>query len=252
MDEYVKRMYEQQEINRQIEETQRRRRENLELALWWQRFYAGMDAQREEMERNAREANARLDASTWEEPAAVDSPEPWTTEPVARHDDLIDAENRAGHLDRHDELLKLEVLSTYRQVDDHSHGRLNRLFMDEALATIAADDQHPLRKLLNEEGTDWLSRRADADVPTVNAGHMLSRQALREERFALEDSTYNQLSNHRGETQGYIFEKGDALDIEGVPVERRTAEMWERTKVIPEGTVANARPHRGWTNAEDA
>ena len=184
-------------------------------------------------------------------PPAASASEPWTTQAAARHDDLIEAEAQVGHLDRHDELLELEVLSTYRKVEDHSHGRLNRLFMDEALAVIAADDEHPLRKLLNEEGTDWLSRRADADVPAVNAGHMLSRQALREERFALEDSTYNQLSNHRGETQGYIFEKREALDLGGVPVERRTAEMWERTKVIPEGTVKNAKPHRGWVNSED-
>lgn len=128
---------------------------------------------------------------------------------------------------------------------DHSAGAANLAFMEDTRRTIVDGPDHPLRAVLDGEG-DWLARRADADVPTVQAGHLISRHSGREERFALEDSTFNQLSNHRGETQGSVFVKS-AVEIAGVAVERRTAEMWQRTGLVPPGTVAHAPPHPGWT-----
>lgn len=125
----------------------------------------------------------------------------------------------------------------------HSGGAANREFMSDMLERIAADAEHPLRFLVDDDG--WLSRRADADDPTVQAGHLVSRHSGAEERFALEDSSYNQVSSNRGETQGYIFVK-DAVEIGGVPVERRTAEMWERTGLLEAGTVERAERHDGW------
>lgn len=151
-------------------------------------------------------------------------------------------------------LHELDLLTSLPTVE-HSHGRLNQHFMREMLGTISASPGHPLEKLIEcvmtADGAEnrWLSRQADSDLPTVQAGHLISRHSRREERFALEDSSYNQVSSNRGETQGAIFFK-DAVDIGGVPVELRTALMWERAGLLPTGTVENAPPHLGWTREE--
>ena len=118
--------------------------------------------------------------------------------------------------------------------------------MEEALAKIK-DKDHPLKDLLyDSKKENWTSRADDADEPTVQAGHLVSRHADLREYFALEDSSLNQLSGKRGETQGHIFVK-TAIDIGGIPVERRTAELWEKQGKLDVGTVENAQAHPGWT-----
>jgi hypothetical protein len=112
---------------------------------------------------------------------------------------------------------------------------------------IAQTEDHPLRKLLDDNG-QWRSRSHLSEEFTVQAGHLVSRHSGLEERFALEDSFYNQVSNWRGESQGYIFVKSAVL-IGDIPVELRTAQMWARTGLIDPDVLAAALPHDGWTRA---
>src|SRR5215217_1141952 len=128
---------------------------------------------------------------------------------------------------------------------EYSRGYLEKTFMSEALKALKASD-HPLHWLIKKDTGSWLSRKKYSFDPTVQAGHLVSRHSGLEERFALEDSTYNQWSSNVGESQGAIFIK-DAVDIGGIPVERRTAELWESAGKLPAGTVASAPAHPGWT-----
>jgi hypothetical protein len=132
-----------------------------------------------------------------------------------------------------------------RREHEYSRGHLERTFMSEALGPLRGTD-HPLHWLIKKDTGSWWSRKKYSFDPSVQAGHLVSRHSGLEERFALEDSTYNQWSSNVGESQGAIFVK-DAVDIGGIPVERRTAELWERSGKLPAGTVASAPPHPGWT-----
>jgi hypothetical protein len=128
---------------------------------------------------------------------------------------------------------------------EYSRGYLERQFMSEAFKALNTSE-HPLHWLIKKDTGSWWSRKKYSFDPTVQAGHLVSRHSGLEERFALEDSTFNQWSSNRGESQGAIFIK-DAVDIGGIPVERRTAELWERAGKLPAGTVASAPAHPGWT-----
>jgi hypothetical protein len=139
-----------------------------------------------------------------------------------------------------------EMTGAAEEPHPYRQGYLNGVFMEEALAKIK-DEDHPLHDLLyDSKRENWTSRADDADEPTVQAGHLVSRHAGLREYFALEDSSLNQLSGQQGETQGAIFVK-TAIDIEGIPVERRTAELWEKQGKLDAGTVENPQPHPGWT-----
>jgi hypothetical protein len=116
--------------------------------------------------------------------------------------------------------------------------------MDQAREQIATTPDHPLQKLLDENG-DWRGRTHLTEEPTVQAGHLVSRHAGFEERFALEDSYYNQQTSWVAESKGAIAVK-PAVDIGGVPVELRTAEMWARTGVLDPAVLAQATAHAGW------
>ena len=125
---------------------------------------------------------------------------------------------------------------------------LRKKFMDVQLKKILADENHPLRFLIDEKTGNWKSRSAFSQDPTVQAGHLISRHSGEPEFFALEDSFFNQLSNWKGETQGVIFGKG-AVEIGGVPVELRTAYGWEQAGELPVGTVDKAVRSGGWRPA---
>jgi Bacterial toxin 5/Pre-toxin TG len=122
-------------------------------------------------------------------------------------------------------------------------GSLRSRFMKEMDTLI--DKNSPLNFLKDPETGKWSGRTHLTSKPTVQAGHLTSRHSGEAERFALEDSFFNQLSNWKGESQGAIFEK-EAIDIGGVPVERRTAQTWENTGLLPKGTVQAAPNHPGW------
>lgn len=90
----------------------------------------------------------------------------------------------------------------------------------------------------------------------IQAGHLTSLSQLKaeaaagltpgEERFALQDAWLNQYDNIAGENAG-VFMTRTAVDIGGIPVETRTAQMWEREGFLPPNTVANALSHMDWT-----
>jgi RHS repeat-associated protein len=115
--------------------------------------------------------------------------------------------------------------------------RFNRRFAREALKIIRSDKKHPLRFLLDKTGKKFASRAHGADQPAVQVGHRESFHSGAEEALFLEDADFNQTSNWLGETFGAIFQKRGVV-IGGVHVEYRTAAMWERLGLLPEGTVA--------------
>jgi hypothetical protein len=131
---------------------------------------------------------------------------------------------------------------------------LNDAFMRQALKKILADPNHPLGFLVDREKRDWLGRAEDFDGPGVQAGHRVTKAYVKQsgepEQLALQDAQYNQTAGQRGETQGAIF-YNEAVEIGGIPVEKRTAEFYERQGAashpgLPPGTVASAKPSLGW------
>lgn len=123
-------------------------------------------------------------------------------------------------------------------------------FMRHALVTILAGyppgKTHPLIFLVDLATRSWKARKLYTPEPTVQAGHLTSRHSGEPERLALEDSMFNQMSSHVGESKGAIFFKSAVL-IGNVPVELRTTRMWERLGELPEGTVKTAAVSSGWT-----
>ena len=111
-----------------------------------------------------------------------------------------------------------------------------RAFMRSQLRVILnALDQgkkHPLGFLVDPKTRNWRGRSHLSEEPSVQAGHLTSRHSGAPERFAVEDAFFNQVSNWKGETQGAIFMK-EAVEIEGVVVEARTAELWVGMGLLP-------------------
>jgi len=122
----------------------------------------------------------------------------------------------------------------------------NPIFAKEQLKTILDTPGHPLKFLVDEKTGNWTSRRDSADVPSMQVGHMVSLHSGTPERLALQDSGQNQAAAHVGESRGCIFHN-EAILIGGVPVEKESAKLWERLGELPEGTVAAAEPHPGWS-----
>jgi hypothetical protein len=105
---------------------------------------------------------------------------------------------------------------------------------------------------VNPQTKNWWGRsHLDPDSPSVQAGHKVSRHSGEPEHFALEDAFYNQRANWRGERLG-VVECRECISIGGVPVEKRTAELWEAQGLdgfpgLEPGTVANAPENTGWS-----
>jgi RHS repeat-associated protein len=122
----------------------------------------------------------------------------------------------------------------------------NKTFMDEMLEKILRDDNHPLRFLIDPATRNWLSRAKYSPFPTVQAGHLKSLWGLRlgeRQILAIEDSTLNQLTSNVAESgQKAIVEK-QAVSIGGIPIEYRTARLYEDAGLIPK--LPN-RTTRGW------
>ncbi|PFH29891.1 RHS repeat-associated protein [Burkholderia sp. JKS000303] len=81
--------------------------------------------------------------------------------------------------------------------------------------------------------------------PLVQMGHLTSKFSLDKERMALQDAWENQRDS-KDEAAGVIMER-TAIDIDGVPVFKETAQEWEQLGFLRKGTVAKAAPSRGWT-----
>ncbi|MBO0792043.1 MAG: RHS repeat-associated core domain-containing protein, partial [Ktedonobacteraceae bacterium] len=114
---------------------------------------------------------------------------------------------------------------------------LQKAFMASALKTIlngCNGKPHPLAELVDAKTRDWKGRsHLDEDVPTNQAGHDVSKHSGLPSGLSLEDSFFNQLTNWTGEKRSVkaIFEK-PSIDICGVRVELRTAQMYAR--ILPE------------------
>ncbi|AKJ32072.1 hypothetical protein AAW51_5381 [Caldimonas brevitalea] len=141
-----------------------------------------------------------------------------------------------------------------------------RRFRGWALREIARDPAHLLRFLIEPKPSGKGMRFL---VPPtrehhnliggdyVESGHLTSNWSLGSgataapEHLALQDAYSNQLDNVSIE-QRHIggFAERKAIDIGGVPVELRTARMWESEGKLPAGTVAGAKPHTGWVVPE--
>lgn len=119
---------------------------------------------------------------------------------------------------------------------------------------IQQDPDHPLRDLLDEEGT-LRSGRGWGPEPSVEVGHMKSNKALSEgepEDLVLEDADFNAMaaSGPEHSARGGYIEKGsgEAVEIGGVPIDKNTAkslEKWDDSS-LPEGTVEDATSTQGW------
>jgi RHS repeat-associated protein len=135
--------------------------------------------------------------------------------------------------------------------------RARKAFKKWALKTITEAIEkkgyHPLRNLVKKtkglrgkQIWKWRSGSHLSHEPAVHAGHKITRHSGAPERLGLEDAWFNELANYKGEMQGAIFDRGRFLDIGGVPVDYRTARMWESVGLIAKGIVKNAKSHAGW------
>ena len=128
-------------------------------------------------------------------------------------------------------------------------------YREWAIDRILEHPGHPLESLLDETtgGLRAAPSRFHADLADslgVDAVHMESRWAGGPERLALGDSWLNRAVDAAGlehRARGG-FAVNEAIDIGGVAVEKRSALLWESKGLIPRGTVANSRPHAGWTD----
>lgn len=129
-------------------------------------------------------------------------------------------------------------------------------FRRDVARKIKSQEDHPLDFLLDQDGS-LRSRRRKMDempeAPAGDAGHMKSKKALDDtepDRLAVEDPDFNAMANETVESKttfSYVEKGEDAVLIGGVPVDKRTAETWERLGKLDEGTVANAPKAKGWT-----
>jgi RHS repeat-associated protein len=123
--------------------------------------------------------------------------------------------------------------------------RFNQRFARAQLRTILSSSEHPLSFLVSRATQSWLGRSVWSTEPAVHVGHATSFHSGAEERLYLEDPFFNNLSNWLGESLGVIFEKSGVL-IGDVPVELRTANLWENLGLLPTGTVVNAAASQGY------
>ncbi|MEZ4652577.1 MAG: polymorphic toxin type 5 domain-containing protein [Candidatus Eisenbacteria bacterium] len=131
---------------------------------------------------------------------------------------------------------------------DARRRRFNEKFSHQMLDLINATSNHPLKFLVNPITRKWHDVRHGSELPATQIGHAESFHSEARERLFLEDADFNQLSNWRGERQGVVFQKTGVL-IDGVPVEKRTADMWERIGLLPKGTVTRSPKSAGWDPA---
>jgi hypothetical protein len=125
--------------------------------------------------------------------------------------------------------------------NDPSDKRLRGAFKDWALKKITSTPDHPLQCLVDDRTGRWYENAIGfPNEPAVDSGHRTSKWTGAPQCFALEDSDFNRIFN-RGENprQGVFFQK-PAVSIGEVPIDRRTAEMLERTGKLKPGTVAAA------------
>jgi hypothetical protein len=131
-----------------------------------------------------------------------------------------------------------------QQVGKRNDGALRKRFIDDCAREIAAQKGHPLKKLLDPTTGGFKGRSVRSPLVSVHAGHTISRFSGAAPYFALEDPALNAFWNV-GESVGAVFMK-PAVVIGGVPVEYKTAWLWEQAGILTKGTLKKAPFTVGW------
>jgi hypothetical protein len=107
-----------------------------------------------------------------------------------------------------------------------------RLFRDWALDKIVNTDGHRLQCLVDPKTKKWYSNGVNfPNEPSIDAGHNMSKWTGGPQYLSIEDSDFNRTFNRgEGQSKGGVFFQKQSVSIDGVPVERRTALMLERTR----------------------
>ncbi|MBG6130378.1 hypothetical protein IWQ47_001539 [Aquimarina sp. EL_43] len=120
---------------------------------------------------------------------------------------------------------------------------------EESLRIILRRRGHPLEFLLDPERGNFLpSSGATENRITVHMGHVHTRHISGQKFIALEDGWANSVAGSRWERRrryGNGVVRREVISIEGVPVERETAVMWERLGLLSPGTVLRSPLSRG-------
>jgi len=123
----------------------------------------------------------------------------------------------------------------------------NTMFRKFALREITqAEGGHLLDFLIDPTTGEFYLGNLHTPDPVWEAGHAVSLHSGAPELLLIEDSMFNQLSSHVGESRGHIFQKSGVV-IGGLPVELRSALMYESLGLLPEGTVRAAPYTVGWS-----
>jgi RHS repeat-associated protein len=200
----------------------------------------GMYSSQLKLDEKVRRLNA---ARGWHAPGVVGAPvrEPGSPQPA-----MEDQGSPVSYEDPRTTVPQ-QMPGAQAQVDEmvFAQRKHNTSFMQEQLENITSTPGHPLSFLVDPSTGTWRSRQKYSQDPTVQAGHLTSLHSDAPEQLALEDSTFNQWSSNRGESQGAIFIK-TAVDIWGVPVEFRTALEWVRAGLLSPDVVFKACFSPGW------
>jgi hypothetical protein len=130
----------------------------------------------------------------------------------------------------------------------------NGTFLRQALDVINSTPGHPLSGLVDPSTGKWWAATPFTDAahqnPAVQAGHVVSKWAGGDQ-LALQDAFSNQLEGRVVENGRLAYaDRGDCVNIGGIPVDRETALMWENYSVLTPGTVSAAPVSPGWARGD--
>lgn len=139
-----------------------------------------------------------------------------------------------------------------RRQSPPNRSRMTSRFREWAIDRISGTQGHLLEFLLDDSKGDFLSaprrRHSDlADSLAVEMGHRISRHTGAPEGIAIQDAWTNQIDNIVIERLGGWVDN-PTIEIGGVPVDLRSAWLWESWGLLPEGTCATAPRALGWTD----
>jgi hypothetical protein len=124
--------------------------------------------------------------------------------------------------------------------------KARRQFMAAMLSRINTKKNHPLAFLVDPLTGEWRSRLPGHEkFIGVQGGHSLSYQKGKGFGLAVEDAELNQVRNNTIETPGGIA-WSPAIKIDGVPVEKRSAVLWEGWGLLKPSALKSAKRTVGW------
>jgi hypothetical protein len=136
--------------------------------------------------------------------------------------------------------------------------KFSKEMLNKIVISINNGEGHRLAFLVEQQadGTyKWSSRKIMEQYKVAwQAGHLDALKTGAPERLAIQDAdanwadgTYIEGARKNGKNLG-ITASYEAIEIDGCPVERNTAMMWERLGLLPPGTVENSVTHTGWVS----